>query len=122
MSRDINIIPIALHIITDQNGEGNEMTPALFLQGLDSMNQQLEDVGLRAELCQLNLVRDDDNVNAAFEFDFQLIDSLHESGYVNIFIPNTVNGFGAEGSSTIIGGTFTDNDFIFVLGKGATYG
>ncbi len=121
-SNDPDIIPIALHIITDSNGEGNEMTAESFLRALDSINQYLIQVELRAELCVLNIVPDDENVNALIDFDGQIIDSLHESGYVNIFMPNTVNGNDGEGNSTIIGGLFTDDDFLFILGKGATYG
>ncbi len=121
-TRSVDIIPIALHIITDSNGEGNEMTPELFLQALDSINQYLLTVNLKAELCLLNIVYDDDNVNPLIDFNGLLLDSLHESGHVNIFMPNTVSGTGAGGASTIVGGLFTNDDYLFILGQGATYG
>ncbi|MEL6698858.1 MAG: zinc-dependent metalloprotease [Bacteroidota bacterium] len=116
------IIPIALHLVTDSMGEGNEMTPELFLQWLDTINLQLITADLQVELCVLNIVRDEQNLNPLIDFDFLLMDSLLEGGYVNIFMPNTVGGNSSAGYSSIIGGIFTDDDYLFILGKGATYG
>ena len=57
------IIPIALHLVTDSMGEGNEMTPELFLQWRDTINLQRITADLQVELCVLNIVRDERNLN-----------------------------------------------------------
>lgn len=115
-------IPIALHLFTDSAGGGNELSPAMFEQSLDSINVYLNTVDLEVVLCSLNVVMDNNNVNPVPDLDGALMDSLWTPGMINVYIPNTSNGFDSEGSSTTIGGPFTNQDFLFMLGKGYTYG
>lgn len=115
-------VPVALHLFTDAQGNGNGVSVASFREDLDSINVYMNQINLQLHLCAQTIVMDDDHVNPQFDIDQMWFDSLMVPGMVNVFIPNSVNNIAWGGSATRIGGPYTIMDYVLIMGQDMPYG